>query len=199
MPGIDVVLFDLGGVLIDFSGVDRMRVLAGLDHADEVWRRWLACDWVRAFERGGCSADDFASGVIDDWGLSIEPAELLAEFSGWVGAALPGAEELVAQTRRSRPTGCLSNTNALHWAAWQRWPFLDDFDHRFLSFQLGAVKPDAELFDAVAERLPVPPGSVLFVDDNQINVDGARSCGFRAERAQGPAEARAVLETYGVL
>ena len=60
---VDVVLFDLGGVLIDFGGVGPMKELAGIASDEEVWRRWLGCRWVRDFERGRCSPEDFAAGV----------------------------------------------------------------------------------------------------------------------------------------
>jgi hypothetical protein len=49
---IDLVLFDLGGVLIELGGVAAMMELAGIDTDDELWLRWLSCRWVRTFERG---------------------------------------------------------------------------------------------------------------------------------------------------
>jgi glucose-1-phosphatase len=199
MPDIEVVLFDLGGVLIDFGGIDAMRELAGMDTDDEVWRRWLECRWVRAFERGHCSPDEFAAGVVADWGLPTDGPAYLEAFSGWLGDALPGAAELVADVRRVARVGCLSNTNALHWAHWERWPFLDELDFRFVSYELGLVKPDRELFEHVAEALPVDAASVLFLDDNLINVEGAVASGFRAAHVRGPAEARAALVERGVL
>ncbi len=196
---VEVVLFDLGGVLIDFGGVDAMRELAGMSSDDEVWRRWLACEWVRAFERGHCSPEEFAAGVVADWGLAIDGPAYLAEFSGWLGGPLPGAAELVDDVARVARIGCLSNTNPVHWVHWERWPFAERFEFRFLSFELGHVKPDRALFDHVAGLLPVEPARVLFLDDNLVNVEGARAGGFQAEHARGPAEARRALVERGVL
>ena len=86
-----------------------------------------------------------------DWALPIEPAAFLDAFRSWPGGPLPGADELVADVRARVPVGCLSNTNAVHWDRhFARWPILDAFDYRFLSFELGLVKPDRELFDRVA-------------------------------------------------
>ena len=88
------------------------------------------------------------------------------------------------------PVGCLSNTNALHWDHhFARWPLLDGFDYRFLSFELGLLKPDRELFDRVAELLPYPAERILFLDDNTLNVDGATAAGFTAVHVRGVAEA----------
>src|SRR6478736_3991610 len=94
---IDVVLFDLGGVLIDFAGVEPMKELAGITEDDELWRRWLTCRWVRSFERGECTADEFAIGMVDDWALPLTPQEFLDEFRSWPGGPLPDAAELVAE------------------------------------------------------------------------------------------------------
>jgi len=197
---IDVVLFDLGGVLIDFGGVAPMKQLAGIASDDELWRRWLTCPWVRSFERGDCSAADFAKGLVTDWDLPLEPQGFLAAFESWPGGPLAGADLLVQSVRAAVPVGCLSNTNVLHWdSQFRRWPILDGFDFRFLSFELGIVKPDRELFDRVAQLLPAPPGRVLFLDDNVINVDGAVAAGFVAREVRGVDEARAALVDVGIL
>ena len=197
---IDVVLFDLGGVLIDFGGVAPMKELANIETDDELWRRWLTCEWVRAFERGHCSSDDFAAGVVSDWGLQVEPEAFLDAFRGWPGRSLPGAEALVQRVRQTAQAGCLSNTNAVHWDHhFARWPFIDALDFRFLSFELGMVKPDREVFDRVGEMVPAPPSRVLFLDDNAINVDGAAAAGFVAVQVRGVNEARQALVDAGVL
>lgn len=197
---IEFVLFDLGGVLVDPGGVEAMRRLSGLADDDEVWARWLACRWVRRFERGACTSEEFASGVVADWALGLDADSFLAEFESWTGSALPGALELVQEVGQAVPIGCLSNMNSVQWAAhYDGTPLVDAFEYRFLSFELGMVKPDAETFLAVAAQLPAPPGRVLFVDDNAVNVEGARTVGFTAHRARGLDEARAVLEETGVL
>jgi HAD superfamily hydrolase (TIGR01509 family) len=197
---IDLVLFDLGGVLIELGGVAAMMELAGIDTDDELWLRWLSCRWVRTFERGACSADDFAAGVISDWGLSVTPDAFLDAFRNWPVGPLPGAEALVRRVRQTMPVGCLSNTNTLHWQDhFERWPILDSFDFRFLSFELGVVKPDRELFERVADLLPMPPSRVLFLDDNLINVAGASAAGFVARLARGVDETRAALVEAGVI
>ena len=113
---------------------------------------------------------------------------------------MPGADALLRSVQRIVPAGCLSNTNALHWEHhFARWPILDAFDFRFLSFELGIVKPDREVFDLVAHRLPAPPGRVMFLDDNSINVEGAAEAGFVALHVRGVDEAREALVAAGVL
>jgi putative hydrolase of the HAD superfamily len=138
------VVFDLGGVLAEFSGVVSLRELASIETDDEVWRRWLECEWVRRFERGLCSPGEFASGVVGDWQLPVTSAEFLATFEGWVQAPYDGAEQLVAGTAERVTVAMLSNMNPVHWErAVSGWPLVGHFDQVFTSFQLGLIKPDA--------------------------------------------------------
>jgi putative hydrolase of the HAD superfamily len=194
------VVFDLGGVLAEFGGIARMRALAGIDDDEQLWRRWLTCEWVRSFERGSCTPEAFAAGVVADWQLSVTGDAFLAEFRQWLVGPLPGAEELVTAARATVPVAVLSNTNRVHWEAGAaRWPLLELFDRAFLSFEMGMVKPDAEVFEHVVQALGVDAERVLFLDDNQLNVDQARAVGLQAERTVGVSEARHALIAAGVV
>jgi putative hydrolase of the HAD superfamily len=194
------VVFDLGGVLIELTGVDSLRRLTGIESRDEIIRRWLECPWVRRFESGGCSAQEFGAGVVAEWGLPLSAAEFLEEFGVWPGALVAGAVDLLVETRSVRTVACLSNTNDLHWEDHsRRWALDGLFDGVFLSHRIGQVKPDAAAFDHVAAALGVSPERLLLLDDSPLNVEGARAAGWRAERVLGPAAARTVLVEAGVL
>ncbi len=197
---VELVLFDLGGVLADFGGVGPMRQLAGLDTDDEVWRRWLACPWVRAFERGSCTAEQFAAGVVSEWGLPASPTDFLDGFRSWLAAPFPGADDLVRSVKERLPVACLSNTNLVHWDhAVAGWPLVELFDFRFLSFQIGLLKPDADVYEHVVRSVELPPAQILFLDDNLINVEAARRSGLGAVQVRGVDEARRSLMAHGVL
>lgn len=198
--GIEVVLFDLGGVLVDVSGASSLRALAGIESEDALWRRWIEDPWVRRFERGRCSAKDFAAGLVEAWGLAVGAEVFLEAFASWPIGPMAGAADLVREVGERVGVGCLSNTNVLHFhSSFSHWAILAAFDFRFLSFELGLVKPDAELFDRVEQALDVARDRVLFLDDNPINVEGARSSGFAATLARGVAQARHALVEAGVL
>jgi HAD superfamily hydrolase (TIGR01509 family) len=94
----------------------------------------------------------------------------------------------------------LSNTNEIHWNEQIDAPVLHAlFETRFLSHEIGLVKPDREIFDHVVEGLDCEPGEILFLDDNQLNVDGARAAGLNAHRVVGVEAARSVLGEHGTL
>jgi FMN phosphatase YigB (HAD superfamily) len=177
-----------------------MRALAHIDSDEELWQRWLTSPWVRRFERGHCSAEEFAAGIVAEWGLDLPADDYLERLRSWMGVPPPAAGELLDDVRRRVPIGCLSNMNALHWdVITARSSSFDTFTYRFLSFELGMVKPDRELFAAIASRLPSDPARVLFLDDNSMNVDAATAAGFVARRVQGLDQARRTLVEVGVL
>lgn len=197
---VELVLFDLGGVLIEVPGVEAMIDLTGIDSAEEVWRRWLSCRWVRRFESGGCSETDFAAGLIEDWALPISEGDFLESFGSWATRPIAGAADLVSETAAAVPVGCLSNTNALHWEhQLAQWPMMELFGHTFLSFQTGFVKPDRQAFDHVVSAAGIEADRILFLDDNLINVEAACQAGIRAVHTVGVENARLNLLEAGVL
>ena len=200
LSDIEVVLFDIGGVLVEFSGVEVMKSLANIEDDDTMWHRWLTCKWVREFERGGCTDVEFAVGIVTDWELAITPTDFLASFRSWDLVPYDGAHELVADARESVRIGCLSNINSVLWEVHRdQWEPFSWFDPAFVSYRIGHVKPDAGIFHHVIEELGVAPSQILFIDDNQINVDGALVCGITARCTKGVASARSVLAEFQIL
>jgi putative hydrolase of the HAD superfamily len=186
-------------VLIEMGGVASLQEMAGSVGSEHVWHRWLTSPWVRSFETGDCSPAEFSVGFVAEWDLEIEPDRFLEIYRSWPIGPYPGTAEVLTEVQQRVQIGCLSNTNALHWSDQiKHWPFLELFDFRFLSFELGLVKPDAAIFRAAADRLPCRPERVLYLDDVALNSDAARSFGFRSERVQGLDEATRVLREFGI-
>jgi putative hydrolase of the HAD superfamily len=196
-----VVLFDLGGVLVQLNGVPTMlKWLGDRVSTEELWKMWLTSPVVRAFESGRATPEDFADQLIRDMKLPVDRDELLTEFVQWTLGLFPGALELVESVPRRYARATLCNTNERHWPRLMSDMRLADvFDHHFASHLTGKLKPDDEAFAHVIETLECAPREVVFIDDNQLNVDGARRAGMRAFRVQGVEEARQALAEAGVL
>ena len=192
---IRVLLFDVGGVLVQLSGVEAM--LQWLGHRiseDELWRRWLQSVPVRQFETGQIDADAFAIGVTAEFGLGVEPRQFLEAFIRWPTGLYPGTLEMLADIPSSYQRAVLSNSNALHWPRVQTEMKLGAaFDNHFVSHLTGRIKPDAAAFEHVVESLGCSPASVLFLDDNLLNVDAAKRLGMQAVRVRGIDETKRVL------
>jgi glucose-1-phosphatase len=199
-PGVDFVLFDLGGVIIELGDVSTLQEIAEFVGGEEQWRERLSSPSVRRFEKGECSATEFSTQAVSEWGLDVSPERFLEIFRDWVLGPYPGTAELLWEVQRSVQIGCLSNTNAMHWEHQvSTWPLLSSFDFRFLSFELGLAKPDQAIFEAVADRLPFKRDRIFYLDDVAENSLAAQSFGFRSARVRGIDEVRTVLCEVGVL
>ncbi|HEU5101992.1 MAG TPA: HAD family phosphatase, partial [Roseiflexaceae bacterium] len=197
----DIILFDLGGVLIELAGVDRMLELCNRAFSvDELWSRWLTSEGVRRFESGLSTPEEFGVAMLAEFGLPIEAAQFLEEFTVWPKAVFPGSLELLEQLSASFRLACLSNTNALHWPrVCDEMGLARYFEITFASHLVGMLKPDLAIFQHVVAQLDVPPERILFLDDNQLNVASAQAAGMIARRVAGLDEVRAALAELGVV
>jgi glucose-1-phosphatase len=195
------VLFDLGGVLVDFTGPSTLlRWLDGRLTLEQIWPLWLGSPVVRAFERGGVGPDVFADRLIADLGLPVDRRQFLDDFARWPLALHAGAADLIARIPPSYVRGTLSNTNVVHWPRIEAWlKTAGRFDRHFPSHLTGKLKPDPEVFAHVAETLACEPSAILFLDDQPLNVEAARAAGLRAVQASGVTGAESALVEAGVL
>ena len=76
---------------------------------------------------------------------------------------------------------------------------LQIFEHQFASHLMGKIKPDAEAFEHVLDSLGCRASQVLFLDDNALNVQAARSLGMRAQQVRGVHEAQLSLQQAGII
>ena len=195
----EVILFDLGGVLIQLSGISTMEKWAKLE-TEELWRRWLDSPTVRHFESGRMPAEEFSQKIVCEFKLPVQPEEFLTLFASWPKGPFPGATELLKELSPMYRLGCLSNTNALHWDLLVDGMNLVQYmDFCFPSHQTGRLKPDRGVYEYVIGEIDTPAMNVLFIDDNQINVEGAQAVGIDAHRATGVEEARSILKELTIL
>src|SRR3954465_10915026 len=100
LPEIEVLLFDLGGVLVDYSGVGDIRALLPAAASEaEIIERWSRCPTTASFCLGKLSGQAFGERFRREWGIDMAPDLFLKEFCGWSRSLLPGAAELLAVLR----------------------------------------------------------------------------------------------------
>jgi putative hydrolase of the HAD superfamily len=196
-----VVLFDVGGVLVELSGLAVL--LSWLKHrvtAEQVRTLWLISPVVRSFETGKMQPTVFAEQMIAELGLQVGSEEFLTELYTRSQRILPGAVELVKRVPRQYVLATLCNTNALQWASLlQHHDLIGAFDHHFASHLTGKIKPDEEAFQHVLTALGCEGPETLFLDDSHLNVEAANRVGMTAFQVQGPGEAENALLEADVL
>lgn len=197
---VSVLLFDLGGVLIDFSGLEELQPLLPQPMAPaELLAAWQACPLSLAYGAGTMSTDEFVTRFREQWGIAMAPEPFLAAWRSWVRGWLPGAQTLLDQLRPRFRLAALSNSNAAHWERLEELGVLDAFEVALGSQQLGLRKPDPAIFAMAVQRLGVEAGAVLFFDDSRANVEAARAAGLHAVQVDGPDAVGRHLTDAGLL
>ncbi len=195
----EVLLFDLGGVLVDFRGFEALNeVRADPLDTSEIRSRWLACEAVTEFECGRIEAVDFAQRFVDEWELDWSPASFLEAFASWVSPFSAEVTELLSALAPHYTLACLSNCNTIHWKRLGA-EVHQHFDAAFLSFEMGLAKPNPQIFARALEHLDVPPERVYFFDDSEENLRAASEHGICAELVRGVTQLRTRLRELGML
>lgn len=175
-----VLLFDLGGVLINWTGPQEFQKLLGPGYTALDARQLIAdSPSVKRLETGDLDPLPFAEAFLREFDLPFEPAEFIDVYASWAGTPFPGVEQELAQLKPKYRLACLSNTNDLHWrhvmdtVGARSW-----FDDHFASHILKLSKPDPAIYEKVIEDLGVKPTDILFFDDMPANIEAAKSLGI---------------------
>ncbi len=197
---VELLLFDLGGVLVDFSGPREIgQYLRTPSTPAEILARWVNCPHTDAFERGALSSKEWAARFVDDWGVTLEPEEFLKAFRTMTRRVLPGARELLDSLRPRFRLAALSNSNELHWDRnTKELKVLELFEFAISSHEVGLCKPDPAIYKVAIDRAGVAPEAIMFFDDLPANVEAACAVGIRGRHAKGVEGVRAALAAEGL-
>ena len=202
MPNISAVVFDLGGVLIDWDPRYLYRTLFTDEVAMEDFLTTVTTpEWNRAQDAGR----PWSEAVEELAARHPEKRELIeAYWRRWPETLGGPIEPTVAVLRDLRATGvrlyALSNWSAETFPiARPRYPFLDWFDGIVISGQERLIKPDARIFEVLLDRYELQPDQTVFIDDHVPNVDAAAALGIRALRFTDADTLRSDLRGLGLL
>ncbi|MFA9444815.1 HAD-IA family hydrolase [Egicoccus sp. AB-alg6-2] len=190
---IRVVAFDLMDTVVRDPYRDALRAATGLS-LDELFARRPPHVYP-ALERDELAEDDYWAAFADH-GIDVDPdAFHRARLAGtsW----LDGMAELLDGL-----AGVVVRATASNYPRWvdelARTLLAGRFDRVIASCHLGARKPDARFYRALLDELACAPHEVLFVDDREENVTGARELGIAGHRFRDAAGVRAFLAEHGV-
>jgi len=196
------VIFDLGKVLLDFDyDIAVGRLVPGAELEAESLRTFLFSDsLLSAYESGRLSSEAFFERMRTVAGIRLDYPQFREAF-GDIFVPITPMIEAQAELRRNRvPTFILSNTNEIAVChIGRRYPFFANFDGYVLSYEVGALKPDAPIYEVVELRTGCRGGELFYLDDRQENVDAAERRGWRAVVHADPAASIRALRECGLL
>jgi putative hydrolase of the HAD superfamily len=176
-----VIVFDLGNVLLPF---DYNILITKLDKIESgLGERFVEAyftdyEFHRNFERGKMDEGQFIAKMLEILKHKIDSATFckyyanIFEVNEDVAALLPGL-------KKNYKLMLLSNTDPIHKKyGWEHYDFLEHFGEIILSYDVGAVKPEEEIYRAVEKASGVPSEEHIFIDDIEKYVDEAKNLGW---------------------
>jgi FMN phosphatase YigB (HAD superfamily) len=197
-----VFIFDLGKVLVDFDYSIAARKVAGRsEKAPEDLHAFLGSSPLLVeYESGRLTRKQFYTAIKDAIGFGSD----LEEFGGYfadIFAEMPGTIALHSELRqRGYKTYIFSNTNDLAIEHVRRnFPFFKNFDDYIFSYEVGAMKPEAKIYEAMEKMCGRRGADLIYLDDRAENIAAGAARGWRTVLHESPEKSRATLKSFGVL
>jgi putative hydrolase of the HAD superfamily len=194
---IRAIIWDVGGVLVRTEDISSRTLLAESlgQSAFELENNVYSSEIGILAQLGKIGIEEYWDKTLQSFGLSLAD---LADFRQrfWAGDRLD--ENLVAEIRRLHQvykTGLLSNAlPGLRSLIQDDWQIADAFDVLIISSEIGLMKPDPQVYQLAAEELEISLNDAVFIDDNPLNIDAAKSIGMHVIHFHSPVQAVADLE-----
>ena len=186
---ISDIIFDLGGVVLDIDYRLTLQAFAqlGVQNLEEIYTLTSQREVVSQFERGQIDARTFIEELQPLLRIDLNYDKAVAAWNAMILPWSPQRMTLVERLRNHYGLHLLSNTNTLHRDVFEftlrqttGQCIAHYFDHVGYSFEMGARKPEPEIFRAMLRWAKLDPSRTLFIDDNASNVETARAEGIVA-------------------
>lgn len=198
----EIVVFDLGKVLLDFDYRIAARRIAARSRLD-----WPAVQHLLdhspllyTYETGLMTRQQFYEAVCRETGFQ----GTLAEFGAFFADIFWPIEPMVALHAELRARGVpayiFSNTNDLAMEHINRnFPFMRQFEAHILSYEVGAMKPAARMYEVLESVAGRRGPAVLYLDDRPENVEAGAARGWQVILQTSPEASRARMVELGLL
>ncbi|HEX4350316.1 MAG TPA: HAD family phosphatase [Verrucomicrobiae bacterium] len=197
-----VLVFDLGKVLVDFDyTLAAKKIAARSAKSPQDLHAFLGSSpSLMEFESGRFTRRQFFEAIRD----AIEFRGDLDEFGSYfadIFTEMPGTIALHAELRqRGYKTYILSNTNDLAVEHVRRnFPFFKNFDGYILSYEVGGMKPEPKIYEALETMTGRRGGDLVYIDDRPENIETGLARGWRAVLHETPEKTRSVLAGWGLV
>jgi len=187
---IEVILFDLGNVILPFNNYQIAEKLSRFSQEKEFQDPQKIFSHIfdfqegtiNPFDAGKLSPEQFFQSLKETLRLSITLEEFIPI---WTDIFIEDREvsEIILSLKGRRRLGLLSNTDPLHFNyVLSKFPIVSAFDKWILSYEVGFKKPDLRIYQKAIEWAAVEPKKILFIDDTKGHVEAAVSLGMQGIR-----------------
>jgi 2-haloacid dehalogenase len=203
MSKINTVIFDLGGVLIDWNPEYVYRTIFDKEE-DMKWFFQNICtsDWNEEQDAGRSLADATELLVKQ---FPDHEENIRAYYGRWeemLGGPIHETVEVLRYLKEETDQKLYALTNWSHETfviALQRYEFLHWFDGRVVSGEEKTRKPFLDIYQRLIERYNIDPAKAVYTDDNTRNLAPAKELGMHTIHFQNPAQFKEELKALGVI
>ena len=198
---ITTIIFDFGGVLVDWNPRHLYRgefendaaMEAFLDHIG--WEEWnLQQDKGRSL----AEATEVLQRQFPDYHSKIQL--FYGQWDKMLKGEIPENVAVLQELKQKYKLYGLTNWSAETFPiALERFSFFKFFDGIVVSGEEKLVKPDEKIFRLILDRYHLDPKSTLFIDDNRNNIDTAKNMGFSTIHVTDQTDLRKELHALGLL
>lgn len=199
----NTIIFDLGGVLIDWNPSYVFDKLFNNEQKKKhFFEKICTSDWNEQQDAGRPlkEATEILVAQYPEWKDYIE-----AYYGRWeemLGGPIPETVDILRAIREKEKYKLYDLTNwsaELFPIALERYDFLHWFDGRVVSGEEKTRKPFPEFYKILVDRFHINPAKALFIDDNARNVQGAESLGIKSIRFESPQQLKRELENLRII
>jgi putative hydrolase of the HAD superfamily len=199
---IKAVIFDYGNVIASFDVrkfIESVAPYSSLSGTDLRLALRQHSPLFAEYESGNMMTDRFLSGLKDACSLSLDTDRLVSAYVN-IFTPIEETRALIARIKPLYRLGLLSNTSDLHFRNEIRTnPVFPLFDAVSLSYEVGARKPSAVIYNDMLKKLRLPPEECAYIDDIEEYADAAVRLGIAGIRYTDPDELLRSLRSVGVV
>ena len=186
---IEAIAFDVGNVLVELHYDRMVGALAAAGGGDAtalrpridelLADRGQPASLKSQYETGRIDSEEFVRRFNTETGLKMTTA-VFRDAWNELFSENKGVKSIVEKLSRQRPLTLLSNTNSLHADRFLvDYEVMRHFPHHVFSYRVGAMKPDEGIYRAALDQLGLAPHELFFIDDGEMNIDGALKLGIK--------------------
>lgn len=183
------IAFDCGGVIVDLNfdqAVNSFRTKAGWMDIENYLDPWRQKGFISDLETGKISEEEFYVECFKKCKPGTTRDIIQECFDDFLDGIPAERVNLIKALSKKYPLYVLSNNNPIalrgvkRYAAERGLDFDECFTKLFISSEMKLVKPEAPIFLKAIEEIGFEPSEIMFIDDSQRNVDGAKAVGIDA-------------------
>lgn len=201
MRKISSIVFDIGGVLIDWNPRYLFRKV--FDSEDEMeWFLANVCSYEWNVQQDGGKLFSVATAELQEKypEYSDKIALYYDRWEEMLDGEIKGTVEIFRRLKSAgMPLYALSNwSHEAFPVAYGKYDFMKEFDGLVVSGYEKLLKPDHAIYRVLMQRYGVNPEEAVYIDDNKPNADAAAELGFHAVHFTSPEQLRTELRSLGL-